>query len=57
MSLKPVKEIMQSAEGSSMWLSARVYIQLCDNFTMQSKVTDFFIFNIMAFESSCYARC
>lgn len=36
---------MQSAEASSVWMSACVCIQLCDDFTMtpmQSKVTDFF---------------
>lgn len=40
-----MKEIMQSAEASSVWMSACVCIQLCDDFTMtpmQSKVTDFF---------------
>lgn len=56
MSLKPVKEIMQSAEANSVWLNACVYIQLCDDFTMtpvQSKVTDFFTFSVKLFDSSC----
>lgn len=47
MSLKPVKEIRQN----SVWLSACVYIQLCDDFTMtpvQSKVTDFFIHSVLS---------
>jgi len=47
---------MQSTEANSVWLSACVYIQLCDDFAMapmQSKVTDFFTFSIKVFGSSC----